>query len=161
MEFDNMQQLSNYDLKAGALFREFERTMNGIKEKKQSNHLRDYCDYCLIIYPCESNGKGGIWVYFGRDYLDDEKSGLRFVNGEFNFIEEKKKGSTFYNNCPDIPTLKQKVKELMERKRGYNFYNISSSYAAGEDAHKANIKELREMIAGFYPGAYEIGGKNA
>ena len=160
MEFDNMEQVNKYDMRAGSLFREFERTMNEIKEKKQSNHLRDYCDYCLVFYPYDS-GKGGTWVYFGRDYLDDEKGGLRFIDDEFDFLEETKKGSTFYNNCPDIPVLKQKVKELLDGKRPYNFYNISASYAAGEDAHKQNIKELREMINEFYPDAYEIkGGKN-
>lgn len=160
MEFENMEQLTNYDMKAGSLFREFERTMNGIKEKKEKSYLRDYCDYCLVIYPYDS-GKGGTWVYFGKDYLDDEKCGIRFIDNEFDFIEEKKKGSTFYNNCEDIPMLKQKVKELMEGKRPYNFYNVSSSYAAGETAHKQNIKELREMISEFYPNAREItGGKN-
>ena len=147
--------LNNYDIKAGAIMRSLERMVTDVKNGRNIKN-EDYCDFVFMIYPKNSNGKGGCWYFLGKDFLTDKKSGMHqdYVDGLLTY--------KFYNyndfkeHYKDKEFLYKLLNEVGEGERNYDIIINISSYHTSTEMHNENRETLRQVMDITFPEFREI-----
>lgn len=137
MEEKKPENLNQFDIMSGALFRELYR----VKKQAPKNEKKSWSDYCAIITP-KNNGRGGLWFYLGKDYITG--SGLNLVGGlgdENNIINPEK-----FIESIDSEFGKQIFQEVIDGIRGCIFFKNCLSYSIESVFHSDQRGLFREQI---------------
>lgn len=155
------EELNQSDYLAGSLIRQMLENIRkeGKKVVDANKYALEYCDYALVIMPCD-NGRGGTWVYYGKEYLVDDMPGIRQEQNGFDYDFYCIK--TYINNLKNTYNYNENsfliklLKDIEAGKRNYDFVVNSKSYTCTAEEHDKNTEEIFNYVSFVYPQSKEV-----